>query len=143
MSAACFAIFILLVASATIVSPAPVKYSGEGTAGEIVLHRLAELIEGAKKQSLQGDSKNKKAAKSRDLQIFLQNILNQQINEDNVEQDLSGESVTVLQTPSKASEEDKGSFLKYIATNVQNLLQKTEEKFEIAKKLCGHFRCGK
>ena len=79
-------------------------------------------------------SKKQKAAQSRDLQIFLQNILDQQINEDKVEQDLSGESVTVLQTPSKASEEDKGSFLKYIATNLQNLLQKIKEKFEIAKK---------
>ena len=63
MSTACFATFILLVASATIVSPAPVKYSGEGTAGEIVLHRLAGLIEKAEKQSLQADSKTEKRHK--------------------------------------------------------------------------------
>ena len=55
MATGCFATFILLVASATIVSPAPVKYSGEGTAGEMVLHRLAELIKEAEKQSLQSD----------------------------------------------------------------------------------------
>ena len=83
--------------------------------------------------------------------MFVQNIPNQQINKDKVKQDLSGESVTVLQTPSKASEEDKGSFLQYIATNLQNLLQNMKENIEIAEKqfcwnpsgICCIAGCGK